>query len=319
MERRLIPVNAVIGLATSDGVNPAPLAERGYRVAGLEIPVTTTAGNVVIDVVIANGDSGHILAIESKCGGNIEEAQCVKYGQLDAVTVVRQASIDLHRRVAPSLGIVYACIGDFVDRVRLGLSTAGAAFPIFAIHDCEIALQAPTSAEPLQSIFASPVRLLAPPSRLIAFDADSDLSVIEPYVRAALVATLTQRVSEITLVALAERAIRHFALFGRKAQNALKGKVGQAARNIAEQNPQTFRYHPTTGIREGWVSLLKTPEANDPRGRTQGYQALGRPGRSGKRRSESGIVPGQMDLLSELDKADERTDGTRDEPPQETS
>lgn len=57
MESRLIPINAVISLATSDGINPAVLADHGYRVAGLEVPVKTPIGSVVIDVVVANG--GH--------------------------------------------------------------------------------------------------------------------------------------------------------------------------------------------------------------------------------------------------------------------
>ena len=72
--------------------------------------------------------------------------------------MIRQASIDLRQRVSPSLDIVYACIGDFVDRVRLGLSTVGAAFPILAVHDREIAPQTLAAAEPLRSIFTSPVQ-----------------------------------------------------------------------------------------------------------------------------------------------------------------
>ncbi|MBG0813240.1 hypothetical protein [Planomonospora sp. ID82291] len=308
----------MIDLATPDGINPAVLAEHGYRVAGLEAPVTTPAGNVVIDVILANGNTGHILAIESKCGGNIEEPQCARYAVLDAATVIRQARIDLFQRVTPSLDVVYACLGDHVGRVRLGLSTAGVTFPILAVYDQKITLETDIPSERLQRIFTTPVQLVAPPSRLIPFDMDSDVSVVEPHVLGALVAALTRSIPEITLAALTEQSVRHFALFGRRAQTALKQKVGEAARHIADDNPQTFRFHGPPPNRDGWVSLLKTPESNDPRGRTQAYQALARSSQSRRRRRGSVIIPGQTDLLDELDKADEGTDDSKNEQPEGT-
>jgi hypothetical protein len=318
LERRLIPINAMIDLATPDGINPAVLANHGYRVAGLEVPIATAAGNVVVDVVIANGDTGHILAIESKCGGNIEEPQCSRYAAMDATTVVRQSRIDLLQRVTPSLDVVYACLGDYTDRVRLGLTLAGATFPILAVHDRKITLEVIVPGEQLQKIFIAPVPLVAPPSRLVPFDVDSAGCIIEPYVRQALVAALTRSIPEITLAALTEQAIRHFALFGRPAQSTLKRKVSDAARLIAERDPLIFKFHAPSPNREGWVSLLKTPESNDPRGRTQAYQALSRPDQARRGRKGSGIIPGQTNLLDELDKADEGTDDSDDEQPEGT-
>ncbi len=313
LERRLIPINAMLDLATPDGINPAVLAEHGYRVAGLEVPVSTSLGNVVIDIVIANGNTGHILAVESKCGGNVEEPQCAKYAALDPVSVVRQAGIDLFQRVDPWLDVVYACLGEYKDRIRQGLRMTEVDFPILAVGNGTITLDADTLGDRLSEIFTRPVRLVAPPPRLIPFDADSDVAVVEPHVRTALVAALAQRLPEITLASLTEQSIRHFALFGRKAQSALKSKVGEAARRIAQGDPQTFRYHGPPPNKDGWVSLLRTPESNDPRGRTQAYQALARSSQLRRGRKRTDIIPGQTDLLEELDKADEGTDDSRAE------
>ncbi|MGW6496846.1 hypothetical protein [Nonomuraea angiospora] len=318
VESRLIPINAVISLATPDGINPAVLADQGYRVAGLEVPVGKSGSSVVVDVVLANGDTGHVLAIESKCGGNVEDEQCARYAALDPVAVVRNAYIDLHRRVPPTLDVIYACLGPHVDRIRLGLETAGVTFPILAVHDDKILLEGSAIREPLRSIFRTPVKLAASPSRHVPFDAESSVEIIEPYVQTALVAALAQSLTEISLAALTEQSIRHFALFSRPAQTALKRKVGEAARRIADRDASTFEYHGPPPNRDGWVTLLRTPEANDPRGRTQGYQALVRPGQSRRSRRRSVIIEGQMNLLEELDKADEGTRNSREEQAEET-
>ncbi|MEV0830930.1 MULTISPECIES: hypothetical protein [Streptosporangiaceae] len=307
MENRLIPINAVIALATTDGINPAVFADHGYRVAGLEIPVRTPVGSVVIDIVIANGSTGHLLAIESKCGGNVEEAQCVKYAALDATTLVRNAHIDLQRRATPTVNVVYACLGQYVDRVRLGLDRAGVTFPILAIHDRKVVMEGDIPNGPLQKIFNSSVALNAPPLRLIPFDAESSVEIIEPYVQTALVAALNRSLSDVSLATLTEQSIRHFPWFGKQAQTSLKKKVGEAARRIANRNPLIFEYHGPPPNRDGWITLLRTPETNHPSGRTQAYQALSRPGQSKPSRKKSAIIAGQTDLLEELDKADEGT------------
>ncbi|MFI7049044.1 hypothetical protein [Streptosporangium sandarakinum] len=318
MESRLIPINAVISLATPDGINPAVFADHGYRVAGLEVPLGAQGQSVVADLIVANGDTGHILVFESKCGANIEEAQCARYATLSAANVIRTAHIDLRRRVTPVVEVVYACLGQHSDRIRLGLDTVGVAFPILAVHDRKVALEGGTSDGPLMEMFHPPVILKAPPARLIPFDAESSIEIVEPYVRTALVAALSQGISDISMTALTERSVRHFSLFGHKAQNTLKKRVGEAARRIATQVPATFEYHGPRENRDGWVVLLRSPESHDPRGRTQAYQALARLGRSRRSPKKSAIIAGQTNLLDELDKADEGERDSREDQAEET-
>jgi hypothetical protein len=61
VDRRLVPLNGILDLATADGLNPAPLAAEGWRVVGLEIPITTEQGTIVIDLVLFNARIGHVL------------------------------------------------------------------------------------------------------------------------------------------------------------------------------------------------------------------------------------------------------------------
>jgi hypothetical protein len=54
VESRLVPVNAILDLALADGLNPAPLADAGWAVAALEVPVRVNGETVVCDVVLFN-------------------------------------------------------------------------------------------------------------------------------------------------------------------------------------------------------------------------------------------------------------------------
>ncbi len=52
MDARLKPVNALLGLCIPGDLNPSVLYDAGFRVAGLENPVLTPDGRVVIDVLL---------------------------------------------------------------------------------------------------------------------------------------------------------------------------------------------------------------------------------------------------------------------------
>jgi hypothetical protein len=63
VESRLVPVNAFLDLALADGLNPAPLADAGWAVAALEVPVRVSGETVVCDVVFWSVMvAGHIRA-----------------------------------------------------------------------------------------------------------------------------------------------------------------------------------------------------------------------------------------------------------------
>ena len=79
--------------------------------------------------------------------------------------------------------------------------------------------------------------------------------------------------------------------------------MGELAKRIAISDPGTFEYSAAGPNRDGHVRLLRSPEENDPRGRTQAYQRLGRL-RQGRARRPRREIPGQGSLLDELDKAD---------------
>lgn len=113
---------------------------------------------------------------------------------------------------------------------------------------------------------------------------------------------MAQLRSHLTVRALTELVIRHFAIYGQRARNQLVHKVKEAARRAAEADPERLGFERATGTTEERVAILRSPESFDRRGRTQGYQAVWAP-RASRRRQRSEI-PGQGDLFSELDEAE---------------
>jgi hypothetical protein len=66
---------SILDLALADGLNPAPLADAGWAVAALEVPVRVGGETVVCDVVLFNPQAGHLLVVEAKSGANLEPEQ----------------------------------------------------------------------------------------------------------------------------------------------------------------------------------------------------------------------------------------------------
>lgn len=310
VENRLIPLNTVLDLATPHGVNRSVLADAGYQVAGLEVPCVTSAGNVVIDIVLAQPQTGHLIACEAKCGGNIDEDQGLRYQALEARTVVSGAFVTLQERVTPRLEVLYVGLADSADRILLGLNAANLPFPVLAVHSDKITLEnIQNASSELQSIFSNAVPVLEQIARHIPFDHDSDLDEIQPYVEAALVRALARRVPMISSGTLAEEAAPHYPLYGTRAQGRLRRRVAEAAQRIAAADPETFEYHPAAPNHDSFVKLLRTPEDNDPRGRTQAYQKLAR---TRQRKRPAPQIPGQTSLLDELEEADNEGRTTAD-------
>ena len=303
METRLVPVNAILDLALADGLNPAPLADAGWAVAALEVPVGVSGETVVCDVVLFNPQAGHLLAVEAKSGANLEPVQGRRLAALTPQLLIIAGGITVPKPVPLRCGVLYACLAENADRICLGADEAGLRVPVLAVSRTEARLLRPQMADPLLSAaLSSPAVWTHPIARIVPFDHESPAEAFDQPVRAELISAMAQQRPSITIRALTEQAVRHFPIYGRAAQGRLQRAVRDAARRAAEAEPERFRYESSTGTTEERVAVLRSPETFDRRGRTQGYQAVwgGRVSRP-RRRTE---IPGQIDLFSELDEAE---------------
>ena len=305
MEARLVPINAVLDLALADGLNPAPLAAAGWRVACLEVPVLTELGTVVCDVVLFNADIGHLLIVEAKSGANIEEAQARRLTAIDPQALIIAGGITIPQAVELRSEALFACLTRHVTRITKGISAAGLTAPVLAVDTNRAQLADPALASTdLARALSGTTAWTHPIARIIPFDHESPEHLFDRPVRAELVAQMARYRPSVTMRALTEQVISHFPLYGRRAQGQLVRKVTEAARQAVQEEPERLRFEPGTGTTEPRVVVLRSPEEFDRRGRTQGYQAVF----SGRnRRRPAPEVPGQMDLFTELDQAERVT------------
>jgi hypothetical protein len=303
VEPRLVPVNAVLDLALADGLNPAPLANAGWAVAALEVPVRVAGGPVVCDVVLFNPGAGHLLVVEAKSGANLEPQQGRRLTALTPELLIVAGGITVLNPVPLKCEVLYACLADYSDRIALGANEASLHVPILAVsrHDAAL-LQAERASTLLSAALTPSVPWAHPIAQIVPFDHESPPEAFDRPVRAELIAAMAQGRSSITVRALTEQAVRHFALYGRAAQGRLLRNVKAAARRAAEAEPERLRHERGTAVTDERVVIIRSPETFDRRGRTQGYQAVwaGRASRTRQRPQ----MPGQMDLFSELDEAE---------------
>lgn len=301
MDERLLPVNAAAGLVLRNDICPAILADAGFRLVGVEVPVVCRRGVVTVDLVFFSDEVSHLLLCEAKSGAHLDEDQAKRYSDIDPMNAVQASRVTLTQRVRPTVEVIYICLERHVESLRSGFASAGAEYPLLVLGADKLTLLGiELASDHLRCALGSgTVKLNGPPPRLIPFDHESDESVIAPFVKAQLVAELSNRRPSVSVPMLTERIAPYAAVFGRKARRLLIRKVGNVCRSIAQSDSAVFVYQPPAGNDEGVMHLRRTPEDNDPRGRTQAYQALAR--RPGSRKRIPSPDLRQPDLFSELD------------------
>jgi hypothetical protein len=300
LERRLVPINAFIGLCEPSPPWPAVLANAKFRLAALEIPVGTEAGTVTLDGVAHSRATDELLVVECKSGANVEEDQAQKLAKLQPTSLVRSAAISLATRAEPQVEVMYLCLDEYAARILKGLDRIGWRGPVLTLSRTHLRMaRGPTSLSSLRDVFEPPIPVQWPPPGFVTVDPESPDEEFDRLVLSALIACQSNRLLAVSVSSLTERAIPHLAFFGRAAKGALERKVSQAARRIVQQTSDNYAFQPNSQTRAATVRILKTPEDADPRGRTQGYQALARRGGPRRRRLRAEI-PGQAPLFESL-------------------
>lgn len=275
---RFLPVNAILALCGTGDVYPAPLRTLGFVVAGLEVPVHSADGPVVIDVVLFAAARNRILAVEAKSGANVRDLQAGRYTALSADAVIQAASITVSNPGKRTVQPLYVCTKQHVDRIVLGLAESRALIPALAVGSAQIQHHgSPFADQELAAAFAQPIPVPSAPPRFIAVDAESSDEACDRVVSAALVAALSRRTPDMSVTSLAELAVRHLPMYGQAARNRIIRKVEAAVRRAGHRDPATFEYLGRGPTRPySVVRFLRTPEDAARQGRTQSYQALAR-------------------------------------------
>ena len=144
VDERLIPINGLIALLRGEGGWPALLREQGFRRHQLEVPVSTSLGDIRVDALMYRRSPDLVVACEGKSGRNIEDVQARRYMALDGTWLQRAGAIPPELRRASPLAVCALFMGREEHRA-----------------DLEAALRALNIAVPLLTVGSERVRLSA--------------------------------------------------------------------------------------------------------------------------------------------------------------
>jgi hypothetical protein len=322
VDPRLIPVNAFIALASPRSTSwPNTLFEIGYRLEGLEIPVTAGGGRIVVDAVAFNTATNRFLDAEGKSGNNIEEEQARRYGLVDPRDLVRLIGVTISAPGELSAAPIYVCLEDAAERILLGLRAAECPYAVLSVGRDRVRLRGgPPDDSAIADAFRDPVLVPGPPPGVILVDDQSEDAEFDSLVAAALMAEVAQGGEVVSCPNLAARGIPYLDLFASGYRNSLLKAVTRAAKRLCDAASENFEFRDSTQARPyAIVKVIDSPEKADPRGRTQRYQAI-KARMAGTPPEEAYTTQGSLfddiDLAAELEKADTGEPDT-DEPKEE--
>ena len=312
MEDHLIPVNAVVAMYTTTQTSwPRPFHDAGYRLEGLEFPLEVSdSERVVPDAVGFNRNINGFLLHEAKGGSNIENDQARRYSRVAAETLVRVLGVTVESPLPLKLQTSYACLRAAEDRILQGLESVGMEVPVLSFGSDDVRAVGGSFEDPaLSAAFASPVPLPGPPPGIITLDANSPNGAFDRVVFPSLVAAASLGMESISVSALTEQAVSHYAIYPGPYKRRLRA-VAAAARRAADDDRDHWEFRGPTGTDDdGLIRIHGSPERTDPRGRTQQYQAIRNrleTSQRGRRRREisgQGVLFGSSDLEEELNRA----------------
>jgi hypothetical protein len=277
VDKRFIPLNALIAYCAPIKTGwPRPLYDAGYVLSALEFPAPTIDGRVDADVVAWSSELNRIVLGEAKSGANVDAGQAQRYGEVQANALVQILGVTISSAGPVRVQPIYSVLDEHSPRIEQGLNNLAMDFPVVAIGSSEVKQTSGTfDCSVLATKFSEPIVIPGPPPGIITVDRDSPDEDFDRIVQVSLVSVMAQHNMTISIPALAEDAIPYLALYPNGYRQALIRKVEDAARRAVDASPESFAFEPRSGTRDfARIQILDSPEARDPRGRTQGYQAL---------------------------------------------
>jgi hypothetical protein len=279
MEERFIPVNAALALYSLTNTSwPRPLADLGYFVESLELPINVGDGSRVVADVVGHRSTAHrFLLTEAKSGANVDEDQARRYGNADPVWLVQATRVKTNvPDLDPQVQTHYICMRGHEERILRGLAESGVDFPVLSVGESDIRhCGAAFDDADVTLAFASPLSVSGSPPGIITIDRESPDVDFDQRVAPAIVEFMSRRVQDVSVVDIAKSAIPHLDIYPTGYREALTKKVEQATKRAADADSQHLEFRPRTETRPYAMLRVKmNPEDLDPRGRTQAYQGI---------------------------------------------
>jgi hypothetical protein len=299
VDERLIPINGLLALLRGDGNWPALLRDQGFRRHQLEVPISTTLGDIRADALIYRLEPRLILLSECKSGRNIEGKQARRYMAADA-SWLRRAGVIPHELagISGELTVRTMFVGREERRADLehGLVQLGIEAPLLTIGTSRVRLSGASSIVGLDD-FDEQHDVGLPPARIPVDHQSGDDDLLELLIPQIIAAQA--RAEEILSVeSIAATILPEWVVLSHSARQSFVSRLEPllAALSSGEFRGQ-FRYERAQGTGDrGRVVIEATPATRDPRGRTQAWQAQQQRAARALRRRPRAELQGQMSL-----------------------
>jgi hypothetical protein len=316
VDPRLRPLNAVLALLRADGAWFHNLADQGFRLHSIELPVQSSGGLVRADAAIYRETPDLILLCEGKSGRNIEEKQARGYDAADYKALRRAASMPgiFGSREVP-VGTMYVALEDHRADLEAALSALNISAPVLTIAKGFVRLDDCALPPGLQAFRENDPRKSWPPAR-VKVDHQSPLHEIMELLAQRIVAAQARRAQILDLEDVGARIYPAWAVLSSAGRRDLTRRLVEAGDRLAKGGLRgSIRVERGNDV-AARIVILKTPADADPRGMPQAWQGEARHLGEALGRGSAPIPEDRRQLsLDDLDlgEDDQEEDGAPDE------
>lgn len=210
---------------------------------------------------------------------------------MTAEDVLRLATVHGARPDKTKIEPMYVMLREKRDRVEMGLGNAGLSCPILTVDTGEAEL----SCDAKHYLSAFQVTLPSPPPAVIPIDAESPAERYLELSIAQIVARAASGHTSVSLDAILEAVNPYWAITHDAVRGAVKNRAKDALKRAFDREFKDNFALESTSSGHAIIQILRTPADYDPRGRSQGWQAMQKKAeRALRRKPRAKVIPGQV-------------------------
>ncbi len=275
VDERLIPINGLIALLRGDGGWPPLLRDQGFERHQLEVPISTSLGDIRADAVIYRRAPDLIVLCEAKSGCNLEEKQARRYAVADLTSLRRTGALPPGFKRAGQVPVRPLFVGREEHRAELeaGLRHLNIQAPLLTLGAVRVRLSGSGGIQGLED--CDEQHDGGPPPARIPVDHQSSerdlLDVLIPRV----IAAQARNEDIVAVESLAEGLLAEWSILSHGGRESFIARMAKLLKGLAAGDMRgQFRYERMREPHQrGRIVILSTPAEHDPRGRTRAWQA----------------------------------------------
>jgi hypothetical protein len=251
------------------------LREQGFQRHQLEVPVSTSRGDIRADAVIYRRDPDLIVLCECKSGRNLEAEQARRYALADFLSLQRTGAIPPELRGVGQVPVLALFVGRHAHRSELeaGLGRLNVEAPLLTLDAERVVLSGAGAVVGLDDCDERHGGGL-PPAR-IPVDHQSPRQDLLEMLIPRVVAAQARDEDIVSVESLAEGLLAEWSILSHGGRQRFIGGLALLLEDLARGEMRgQFRYErmsqPHT---RGRIVIQVTPATHDPRGRTRAWQA----------------------------------------------